>query len=182
MSTQITKNNSISFSEYIYNILENKTSTFATGWGFFVSIEDNNNDTTCDTKNIKITNTYKSSVKPRSLETIRENSIKSFPSVSNLLKQDCQECKYDINIDDISETMFDMDMDMDMDMDIETSNSYSSSKDSTTDSYKKDLVSNNYYYGYNLASKLYTQITNNIYFLGVVILYGGVTCIKSAIA
>jgi hypothetical protein len=168
MSTQITKNNSISFSEYIYNILENKTSTFATGWGFFVSIEDNNNDTTCDTKNIKITNTYKSSVKPRSLETIRENSIKSFPSVSNLLKQDCQECKYDINIDDISETMFDMDIE----------NVYNSS----TDSYKKDLVSNNYYYGYNVASKLYTQITNNIYFIGAVILYGGVTCIKSAIA
>ena len=168
MSTQIPKNNSISFSEYIYNILENKTSTFATGWGFFVSIEDNNNDTTCDTKNIKITNTYKSSVKPRSLETIRENSIKSFPSVSNLLKQDCQECKYDINIDDISETMFDMDIE----------NVYNSS----TDSYKKDLVSNNYYYGYNVASKLYTQITNNIYFIGAVILYGGVTCIKSAIA
>ena len=168
MSIQIPKNNSISFSEYIYNILENKTSTFATGWGFFVSIEDNNNDTTCDTKNIKITNTYKSSVKPRSLETIRENSIKSFPSVSNLLKQDCQECKYDINIDDISETMFDIDIE----------NVYNSS----TDSYKKDLVSNNYYYGYNVASKLYTQITNNIYFIGAVILYGGVTCIKSAIA
>ena len=168
MSTQIPKNNSISFSEYIYNILENKTSTFATGWGFFVSIEDNNNDTTCDTKNIKITNTYKSSVKPRSLETIRENSIKSFPSVSNLLKQDCQECKYDINIDDISETMFDMDIE----------NVYNSS----TDSYKKDLVSNNYYYGYNVASKLYTQITNNIYFIGAVILYGGAACIKSAIA
>ena len=150
MSIQIPKNNSISFPEYIYNILENTTSTFATGWGFFVSIEDNKNDTTLDTKNIKITNTYNPKSKPRSLETIRENSIKSFPSVTNLLKQDRQKCKHDINIDDISETMFDMDIE----------NVYNSS----TDSYKKDLVSNNYYYGYNLLNKFYTQITNNIYF------------------
>lgn len=176
MSTQITKNKSISFPEYIYNIIGNNTSTFAAGWGFYVSIDDTINN---DNFIIKNPNTYNSNYRPktRSLETIRENSIKSFPSVSNLLKHDHQRCKNNINIDDISETMFDMDID------IENANVYNSNnQDPNTDSYKKNLVNNNYYYSYNLLNKFYTHITNNIYFIGAVILYGGAACIKSAIA
>lgn len=70
-----------------------------------------------------------------------------------------------------------------MDIDIENANVYNSNnQDPNTDSYKKNLVNNNYYYSYNLLNKFYTHITNNIYFIGAVILYGGAACIKSAIA
>jgi hypothetical protein len=178
MSIQITKNKSISFPEYIYNIIGNNTSTFAAGWGFYVSIDDNINN---DNFIIKKPNTYNPNYrhKARSLETIRENSIKSFPSVTNLLKHDRQKCNNKVNIDEISETMFDMDIDIDIDIE----NGYNSKlKYSSTDSYKKNLVNNNYYYGYNVLNKLYTQIANNIYFFGVVILYGSAACIKTAIA
>lgn len=171
MSTQITKSKSISFPEYIYNIIGNNTSSFAAGWGFYVTIDDTNNT---DNFIIKKNNTHKPNYrqKARSLETIRENSIKSFPSVINLHKQDHQYNDVHVNIDDISETIFDMNVD------IETANGYNSSKDSK----HNDVVDNNYYYGYNLLNKFYTQIKNNIYFIGVVILYSGAACIKSTVA
>jgi hypothetical protein len=170
MSTQITKSKSISFPEYIYNIIGNNTSTFAAGWGFYVSIDDNINN---DNFIIKKPNTYNPNYrhKARSLETIRENSIKSFPSVTNLLKHDHKKCKDDVNIDEISESIFDMDMDIE--------NGYNSN---IKDSKHNHLINNNYYYGYNIFNKFYTQIKNNIYFIGAVILYGGVACIKTVVA
>ena len=40
---QIPKNNSVSFNEYLHNIISNKPSSFATDWGFFVSIDEQTN-------------------------------------------------------------------------------------------------------------------------------------------
>ena len=42
---QIPKNKSISFNEYLHNIINNTTTNFASDWGFFVSTDDQINPT-----------------------------------------------------------------------------------------------------------------------------------------
>jgi hypothetical protein len=97
-SIQIPKSKSISFNEYLYNIVNNTTSSFATGWGFFVSIDEEPNQ--IKKQNIKTNYT----MKPITQVIVRKNSIKSFPSISNLQSPSLQ------NIDEISETIFEMDL------------------------------------------------------------------------
>ena len=82
---QIPKNKSISFNEYLHNIINNTTTNFASDWGFFVSTDDQINPT----KPI-------SQAKPIIQKIERVDRI---PSISNLQ-----------NIDEISETIFDMDL------------------------------------------------------------------------
>jgi hypothetical protein len=97
-SIQIPKSKSISFNEYLYDIVNNTTSSFATGWGFFVSIDEEPNQ--IKKQNIKTNYT----IKPITQVIVRKNSIKSFPSISNLQSPSLQ------NIDEISETIFEMDL------------------------------------------------------------------------
>jgi hypothetical protein len=97
-SIQIPKSKSISFNEYLYNIVNNTTSSFATGWGFFVSIDEEPNQ--IKKQNIKTNYT----IKPITQVIVRKNSIKSFPSSLNLQSPSLQ------NIDEISETIFEMDL------------------------------------------------------------------------
>jgi hypothetical protein len=97
---QITKSKSISFNEYLYDIINNTTSSFATGWGFFVSIDEEQNKPTKKTQIVKTNYT----IKPITQVIVRKNSIKSFPSISNLQSSSLQ------NIDEISESIFEMDL------------------------------------------------------------------------
>ena len=99
-SIQIPKSKSISFNEYLYDIINNTTSSFATGWGFFVSIDEEQNKPTKKTQIVKTNYT----IKPITQVIVRKNSIKSFPSISNLQSPSLQ------NIDEISETIFEMDL------------------------------------------------------------------------
>ena len=144
---QISKSKSISFDEYLYNIINNTTSSFATGWGFFVSIDEEHNKTS-----------KKKQIKPITQVIIRKNSIKSFPSISNLQSPSLQSQSLQSqslqNIDEISETIFEMDL---------------------SDIDKK------YNYNYNLPTSIYNNIKTNIYFIGTVILYGSIACIKTAL-
>jgi hypothetical protein len=128
---QISKSKSISFDEYLYDIINNTTSSFANGWGFFVSIDEEHNKTSKTNQTI-----------------VRKNSIKSFPSISNLQSPNL------LTIDEISETIFEMDL---------------------SDIDKK------YNYNYNLPTSIYNNIKTNIYFIGTVILYGSIACIKTAL-
>ena len=139
-SIQIPKSKSISFNEYLYNIVNNTTSSFATGWGFFVSIDEEPNQ--IKKQNIKTNYT----IKPITQVIVRKNSIKSFPSISNLQSSSLQ------NIDEFSETIFDMNL---------------------SDIDKK--------YNYNFPISIYNNIKTNIYFIGTVILYGSIACIKTAL-
>jgi hypothetical protein len=97
---QITKSKSISFNEYLYDIINNTTSSFATGWGFFVSIDEEQNKPTKKTQIVKTNYT----IKPITQVIVRKNSIKSFPSISNLQSSSLQ------NIDEISDSIFEMDL------------------------------------------------------------------------
>jgi hypothetical protein len=97
---QITKSKSISFNEYLYDIINNTTSSFATGWGFFVSIDEEQNKPTKKTQIVKTNYT----IKPITQVIVRKSSIKSFPSISNLQSSSLQ------NIDEISESIFEMDL------------------------------------------------------------------------
>ena len=76
IQNQINKTYSMSFAEYLYNSIQaNSTFFLLSDWGFFVNIEKNGSTSSrIDNKNNKI----------RSLATIKENSIKSFQSMSNL--------------------------------------------------------------------------------------------------
>lgn len=79
MQNQINKTYSTSFAEYIYNSIQSNAIFFLTSdWGFFVNIENNNNP------NSRITNQNTKNNKIRNLATIKENSVKSFQSMSNL--------------------------------------------------------------------------------------------------
>jgi hypothetical protein len=144
---QITKSKSISFNEYLYDIINNTTSSFATGWGFFVSIDEEQNKPTKKTQIVKTNYT----IKPITQVIVRKNSIKSFPSISNLQSPNLQSPNLQ-NIDEISETIFEMDL-----LDID----------------KK--------YNYKFPNSLYNNIKTNIYFIGTVILYGSAACIKTMI-
>ena len=76
---QINKTYSISFAEYIYNSIQaNSTFFISSDWGFFVNIENISNP------NSRIANQNVKNNKIRSLATIKENSVKSFQSMSNL--------------------------------------------------------------------------------------------------
>ena len=77
-SIQIPKSKSISFNEYLYDIINNTTSSFATGWGFFVSIDEEPNQI----KKQNIKTNY--AIKPITQVIVRKKSIKSFPSISNM--------------------------------------------------------------------------------------------------
>ena len=80
---QINKTYSISFEEYIYNSIQaNSTFFISSDWGFFVNIEKNSSS------NSRINNQNVKNNKVRSLATIKENSIKSFQSISNLRDYD----------------------------------------------------------------------------------------------
>ena len=80
---QINKTYSISFAEYIYNSIQaNSTFFISSDWGFFVNIEKNSSS------NSRINNQNVKNNKVRSLATIKENSIKSFQSMSNLRDYD----------------------------------------------------------------------------------------------
>lgn len=144
---QIPKSKSITFNEYLYDIINNTTSSFATGWGFFVSIDE---EPTQIKKQI-FQNNY--ILKPRSQVIVRKNSIKSFPSTLNLHSPSLQ------NIDEISETIFEMDL---SDVEPKCNNNY--------------IVSNR---NYDIPTNIYNNITTNIYFIGTIILYGSATCIKT---
>ena len=145
MSTiQIPKSKSISFNEYLYDIINNTTSSFANGWGFFVSIEEEQNK---PTKKSQI-------IKQEGQLIMRKNSINSFPSSSNLQQSPSLQSPSLQNIDEISESIFEMDL-----LDID----------------KK------YNYNYNLPTSIYNNIKTNIYFIGTVILYGSIACIKTAL-
>ena len=86
----------------------------------------------------------------------RKDSIKSFPSLSNLQDPSLQSLKLQSlklqDIDEITETIFEMDL---------------------SDIDKK--------YNYNLPNSIYNNIKTNIYFIGTVILYGSIACIKTAL-
>lgn len=155
-SIQIPKSKSVSFNEYLYDIINNTTSSFATGWGFFVSIDEEPNK-----KNKTKHKNY--IISPRSQVIVRKNSINSFPSSSNLQSPSLQSPSLQSpslqSIDEISETIFDMNL-----SDIDNNNNYVVSK-----------------YNYNIPINIYNNIKTNIYFIGTVILYGSMTCIKSAI-
>ena len=145
MSTiQIPKSKSISFNEYLYDIINNTTSSFANGWGFFVSIEEEQNK---PTKKSQI-------IKQEGQLIMRKNSINSFPSSSNLQQSPSLQSPSLQNIDEISESIFEIDL-----LDID----------------KK------YNYNYNLPTSIYNNIKTNIYFIGTVILYGSIACIKTAL-
>ena len=139
-SIQIPKSKSVSFNEYLYNIVNNTTSSFATGWGFFVFIDEEPNQI----KKQIVKPNY--TIKPITQVIVRKNSIKSFPSISNLQSSSLQ------NIDEFSETIFDMNL---------------------SDIDKK--------YNYNFPISIYNNIKTNIYFIGTVILYGSIACIKTAL-
>ena len=139
-SIQIPKSQSVSFNEYLYNIINNTKSSFATGWGFFVFIDEEPNQI----KKQIVKPNY--TIKPITQVIVRKNSIKSFPSISNLQSPSLQ------NIDEFSETIFEMDL-----LDID----------------KK--------YNYNFPISIYNNIKTNIYFIGTVILYGSIACIKTAL-
>jgi len=139
-SIQIPKSKSVSFNEYLYDIINNTTSSFATGWGFFVFIDEEPNQI----KKQIVKPNY--TIKPITQVIVRKNSIKSFPSISNLQSPSLQ------NIDEFSETIFDMNL---------------------SDIDKK--------YNYNLPTSIYNNIKTNIYFIGTVILYGSIACIKTAL-
>jgi hypothetical protein len=145
--TQITKSKSISFNEYLYGIITNTKSSFATGWGFFVFIDEEPNQIKKQTVKPNYT------IKPITQVIVRKNSIKSFPSISNLQSPNLQSPNLQSpnlqNIDEISETIFEMDL-----LDID----------------KK--------YNYKFPNSLYNNIKTNIYFIGTVILYGSAACIK----
>ena len=152
-SIQIPKSKSVSFNEYLYDIINNTTSSFASGWGFFVSIDEEPNKI----NKTKHQNNY--IISPRSQVIVRKNSINSFPSSSNLQSPSLQSPSLQV-IDEISETIFDMNL-----SDIDNNNNYVVSK-----------------YNYNLPINIYNNIKTNIYFIGTVILYGSIACIKSVIA
>jgi hypothetical protein len=79
IQNQINKTYSMSFAEYLYNSIQaNSTFFLLSDWGFFVNIEKNGNT------NSRIANQNIKNNKIRSLATIKENSIKSFQSMSNL--------------------------------------------------------------------------------------------------
>jgi ribosomal protein S3AE len=139
-SIQIPKSKSVSFNEYLYDIINNTTSSFATGWGFFVFIDEEPNQI----KKQIVKSNY--TIKPITQVIVRKNSIKSFPSISNLQSPSLQ------NIDEFSETIFDMNL---------------------SDIDKK--------YNYNFPISIYNNIKTNIYFIGTVILYGSIACIKTAL-
>lgn len=139
-SIQIPKSKSVSFNEYLYDIINNTTSSFATGWGFFVFIDEEPNQI----KKQIVKPNY--TIKPITQVIVRKNSIKSFPSISNLQSSSLQ------NIDEFSETIFDMNL---------------------SDIDKK--------YNYNFPISIYNNIKTNIYFIGTVILYGSIACIKTAL-
>jgi hypothetical protein len=139
-SIQIPKSKSVSFNEYLYDIINNTTSSFATGWGFFVFIDEEPNQI----KKQIVKPNY--TIKPITQVIVRKNSIKSFPSISNLQSPSLQ------NIDEFSETIFDMNL---------------------SDIDKK--------YNYNFPISIYNNIKTNIYFIGTVILYGSIACIKTAL-
>ena len=88
---QIPKNKSISFNEYLHNIINNTTTNFASDWGFFVSMDEQINPTKPISRAKTITQ-----AKPITQKIERVDRI---PSISNLQ-----------NIDEISETIFDMDL------------------------------------------------------------------------
>ena len=125
-SIQITKNKSITFNEYLYNIINIPTSSFDTEWGFFISIDD-------PPKEMIQNNNY---LFKKGQEVIRKTNVNSFTS-----------------IDEISETIFDMDLTED----------YSNSK---------SLVN---------EGNIYNKIKGNIYFVSSMIYYGGIYCIKNVI-
>jgi hypothetical protein len=79
IQNQINKTHSMSFAEYLYNSIQaNSTFFLLSDWGFFVNIEKNGST------NSRIANQNIKNNKIRSLATIKENSIKSFQSMSNL--------------------------------------------------------------------------------------------------
>jgi len=145
-AVQIPKSQSVSFNEYLYNIISNTSSSFASGWGFFVSIDEPPSQI-----KLPVQNNY--SIKP---VMKRKDSIKSFPSLSNLQDPSLQSLKLQSlklqDIDEITETIFEMDL---------------------SDIDKK--------YNYNLPNSIYNNIKTNIYFIGTVILYGSIACIKTAL-
>jgi hypothetical protein len=171
-SIQIPKSKSVSFNEYLYDIINNTTSSFATGWGFFVSIDEEPNK-----KNETKHKNY--IISPRSQVIVRKNSINSFPSSSNLQSPSLQSPSLQSpslqspslqspslqSIDEISETIFDMNLsDIDTKYDSSNNNNYVVSK-----------------YNYNIPINIYNNIKTNIYFIGTVILYGSIACIKTAL-
>ena len=160
-SIQIPKSKSVSFNEYLYDIINNTSSSFASGWGFFVSIDEEPNKINKINKT-KHQNNY--IISPRSQVIVRKNSINSFPSSSNLQSPSLQSPSLQSPslqspslqvIDEISETIFDMNL-----SDIDNNNNYVVSK-----------------YNYNLPINIYNNIKTNIYFIGTVILYGSIACI-----
>jgi hypothetical protein len=87
IQNQINKTHSMSFAEYLYNSIQaNSTFFLLSDWGFFVNIEKNGSTSS------RINNQNIKNNKIRSLATIKENSIKSFQSMSNLRDYD-----YDYN-------------------------------------------------------------------------------------
>lgn len=128
-SIHIPKNKSITFNEYLCNIINIPTSSFETDWGFFISTDDPPNE-------IIQTNNY---LLKKGQEVIIKNNVKSFTS-----------------IDDISETIFDMDL---TDNDEKCSNIIT--------------VVN--------ETNIYNRIKNNIYFVSSMIFYSSVACIKDVI-
>lgn len=80
----INKTHSMSFAEYLYNSIQANTTFFLTSdWGLFVNIEKNDN-----TNNYTNNQTLVKNNIIRSLATIKENSVKSFQSMSNLHNYD----------------------------------------------------------------------------------------------
>lgn len=76
----INKTHSMTFAEYLYNSIQaNSTFFLMSDWGFFVNIEPNGN-----TNSHVINKNLVKNNKVGSLETINENRIKSFQSMSNL--------------------------------------------------------------------------------------------------
>ena len=91
IQNQINKTHSMSFAEYLYNSIQaNSTFFLLSDWGFFVNIEKNGSTSS------RINNQNIKNNKIRSLATIKENSIKSFQSMSNLRDYD-----YDYEYNDI---------------------------------------------------------------------------------
>jgi len=91
IQSQINKKYSTSFAEYICNSIQANATFFLTSdWGFFVNIENNSNP------NSRIANQNIKNNKIRSLATIKENSVKSFQSMSNLRDY---EYEYDYDYD-----------------------------------------------------------------------------------
>jgi hypothetical protein len=69
-SIHIPKNKSITFNEYLYNIINIPTSSFETDWGFFISIDDQ-----------PIQNNYLSK---KNQEVIRKINVNSFTSIDEI--------------------------------------------------------------------------------------------------